>query len=220
MDPSELVDRYPRLYHMAHKDAWAGIEAHGLLSTSALLDLFEYSGPEREAIESTRRPESVVITHPVYGRAVVRDNKPISDSALASCLVGIDAASYYRLLNSQVFFWPSEERLETLLGARAYRNDAHLVLTIDTSALVKAHTEDIALTTINSGATVYRAAPRGTFTFTLLRDFDFGASRRVRGERAIAEIAVREGVSDILKATTTAVLRCADGPSKTIWARS
>jgi len=52
MDVSELIERYPRLYHATHMDAWPGIAAHGLLSTSALLDLFEIHGSRRFAIEA------------------------------------------------------------------------------------------------------------------------------------------------------------------------
>src|ERR1700728_2842755 len=89
MDVQELIDRYPRLYHTAHVDAWAGIQAHGLLSTTALLDLFEVCGHNRDLIESTRRPESVVIEHRRFGRAVIRDNKPITDGQLARCLTGM-----------------------------------------------------------------------------------------------------------------------------------
>ena len=60
LTPELLADIYPRLYHMAEVNSWDSIQRHGLLSTSALLDFFGYSGPERERIESARRPVSVV----------------------------------------------------------------------------------------------------------------------------------------------------------------
>jgi hypothetical protein len=67
LTPGYITERWPRLYHMAEAGSWPSIERHGLLSTTALLDLFEISGPRREAIESARRPESVKITHPLHG---------------------------------------------------------------------------------------------------------------------------------------------------------
>ena len=57
-------DRYPRLYHMAESGSWCSVREHGLLSTSALLDLFEISGSKRREIESEWRPNIVPIGHP------------------------------------------------------------------------------------------------------------------------------------------------------------
>jgi hypothetical protein len=198
MDVQEFVDLYPRLYHAAHVDAWPSIEAHGLLSTTALLDLFEICGFERVFIESTRRPESVIIEHPRYGQAVIRDNKPITDSQLARCLTGMAPADYYRLLNQRVFFWPTTERLENHLGARLNRHDFQLVLTVDTAALLGHNSERIRLSPINSGATFRRAAPRGPATFVPIADYDFTARRRLRGlAGALAEVTIEHRVVDL-----------------------
>lgn len=89
---------------MAEAHSWRLIAKFGLLSTSALLDLFEITGAERDAIESARRPESVAIHHPVHGTAWIRDNKPIIDSVLRRTLVGMTEAEFYRTLNGRVFF--------------------------------------------------------------------------------------------------------------------
>jgi hypothetical protein len=67
-DADELVATYPRLYHMAEPGSWERIRRHGLLSTSALLDLIEVDGDLRRALDSARRPASVSITHPRHGR--------------------------------------------------------------------------------------------------------------------------------------------------------
>lgn len=66
---------------MAHSEALPSILQHGLLSTSALLDLFEIGGERRAKLETRMRPTSVPITHPVHGTAVVRDQKPIMNDA-------------------------------------------------------------------------------------------------------------------------------------------
>ena len=81
-----VAARYPQLFHMAASDAWDGILRRGLLSTSALLDLFEVVGSRREELEARRRPESVRISHPKHGTAVLRDQKPMSETKLARCL--------------------------------------------------------------------------------------------------------------------------------------
>jgi hypothetical protein len=69
----ELITRFPRLYHIAEAGTWPSIQRHGLLSTTALLDKFEITGTQREAIESKHRPRSVQISHKKYGVAVIRD---------------------------------------------------------------------------------------------------------------------------------------------------
>jgi hypothetical protein len=205
---------------MAHTDSWPGIAAHGLLSTSALLDLFEVSGEKRYHIESDRRPDSVVITHPGLGRAVIRDNKPMSDTMLARCLVDVDPPSYYRLLNRRAFFWLTEQRLETLLSARAYRYETHLVITVETSALLKRHADAVTLSAINSGSTAYRAMPRGNATFVPLPDYDYEARRRLRGSQgAIAELAVEHGLDDVLEIALRAERRSPDGSRELLWRR-
>ena len=84
----DLVACYPYLYHMAEAESWDSIQAKGLLSTSALLDLFEVNGQERFAIESCHRPKSVTIEHPKHGRAVIRDQIPMREGSLLKCLQG------------------------------------------------------------------------------------------------------------------------------------
>ncbi|MEG9861289.1 MAG: hypothetical protein V6Z81_02105 [Parvularculales bacterium] len=43
----ELIENCPKLYHMAERGSWSSIEKQGLFSTSALLDLYGYTGEER-----------------------------------------------------------------------------------------------------------------------------------------------------------------------------
>lgn len=75
---------YPALYHMAEVKSWLSISRHGLLSTTALLDLLDVAGKQRILLESTRRPDSVALRHPQYGSAVLRDQKPLSPPAVPS----------------------------------------------------------------------------------------------------------------------------------------
>ena len=76
-------------------------------------------GADRQAIEEMRRPEIVELRHQDLGVAYVRDNKPLSDDRLKACLTdGLTPGDWCRELNRRVFFWPTEQRLKTLLAAR------------------------------------------------------------------------------------------------------
>jgi hypothetical protein len=65
----ELIVNYPTLFHMAALGSWPSIRERGLLSTSALLDLYEVVGEQRIAIEARHRAETIVIEHPKLGLA-------------------------------------------------------------------------------------------------------------------------------------------------------
>lgn len=218
MEASQLSAQYPCLYHMAHEDAWPGIQTHGLLSTSAVLDLFEVTGPRRDEIESRRRPELVTIGHPVHGRATIRDNKPLSDSALHKCLSGMTLPEFYRVLNGKVFFWLTEQRLERLLAARAYRDSAHTVITVSTERLLDAHGDRVMLSPINTGSTAYTPQPRGPDTFRAIADYPFDdwAAKR-GGAAAVAELAVEYSVPDIKSVALSAEIRSPSGARTVLW---
>lgn len=183
---------------MAEEGIWKSVQNQGLLSTSALLDLYEVKREDRLAIESSHRPESITINHDVYGPAVIRDQKPMRESSLLKCLVGLSPMEWYELLNSKVFFWPTEERLLGLLKAREYRNRTHCIIEVDTGELVSRHIERIRLSPMNSGSTLYNPQPRGAHTFASLADYPFEERRKKRGlGNAVAELCVEYSVPDI-----------------------
>jgi hypothetical protein len=185
---------------MAEENTWGSIRRHGLLSTSALLDLFEVDGPRRIAIESRHRPECVKITHPIHGSAVIRDQKPMTDSGLLRCLDSMKPSEWYRLLNRRVFFWLTEPRLTTLLQAKAYRDRQHSVLIVDTKRLVEAHSAAITLSPMNSGCTKPFPFPRGRRTFLPIKDYPFETWRKKRGGKdPIVELAVDYAIPKIHK---------------------
>ena len=187
MDAKMLVTKHPVLYHMAHGDSLPSIKSRGLLSTSALLDLFEYKGEVRRAIEAKHRPESVVVTHPALGNAVIRDQKPIRESWLIKTLSGTDAEGWYRLLNSKVFFWATRDRLKRMLNK--YGDSHQLVLVVDTAKLLAQYEQVIKLTHMNTGATYANPAPRSPRTFKPLADYD---------RPKVAEVTIPYCVPDIM----------------------
>jgi hypothetical protein len=173
---------------MAAEDSWASIQQHGLLSTSALLDLFEISGSRRDEIEGEHRPQNFVLDHPIHGTAVVRDQKPMSEKMLLHCLEdGITPGEWYLTLNRMVFFWPTEKRLLSLLAA--YPDRRHLVLILDSRSVIERRREEIILSHINSGATRSVKHKRSLGTFKSISDHD------TREE--VAELAVRWRLQDI-----------------------
>jgi hypothetical protein len=173
-----LCKQYPLLYHMATADALPQIEKYGLLSTQATLDLLGITGDRREELISRRRPTDVVLQCKTYGKFVLRDQIPMRDGALAKCLVGMSPPEWYRMLNERVFMWASKERVETLLGARAYRKKSHLVITLDTAKIVSAHGPQLRLSSINSGSTLYNPPKRGRNTFCPPNEFEMHNGRR------------------------------------------
>lgn len=197
MDPADIVSHYPRLYHMAQRGSWQSIKRHGLLSTHALIDLYEVEEPVRSAILRQRRPSSVPLQHEEHGEAIVRDQIPLREKALRGCLTDMTLEEWLDVLNSRVFFWLDEPHLETLLGANAYRNESHDVLHVDTALLLERHLDSVRLSPINSGSTLYNPRPRGSTTFLPVAEYPFNDRRKARGKDAIIELAVENRVPDI-----------------------
>lgn len=198
LTPDYLAERWPRLYHMAEAGSWESVKRHGLLSTTALLDLFGISCAQRDAIEAGRRPESVPIHHPDHGIAWIRDNKPINETVLRRTLTGMSEPDWYRTLNGRVFFWLSERRLEKLRNAPPYRHREHDILTVDTKSLVDAYATEIELCHLNSGA-VHPAAdyPRGAGSFQPIASYPWPDRHATAPAEPIVELTIPYAVPDI-----------------------
>lgn len=199
MTPEELAIRHPYLYHVTEPGAWKSIQQNGLLSTKRLLDLFEIDKEKRIIIETKRRPSSIVIEHPRYGKATINDNLPLNEKSLSKCLDhGLTPADWLRILNSRVFFWVNKDGLNRLLGARLNRNRVREVLVVDTLGLAKVYAHQIDLCPINSGATIRKPARRGLNTFSPLGQYSFNEWSRLRGQRdQILEVTVQDAITDI-----------------------
>ena len=192
-----IVEVYPCLYHMAHIDSWPSIKEHGLLSTSALLDLLDVDSELRIQLIRKHRPDSVTLDHDTYGSVVIRDQKPMSDAGLLKSLQdGITPTQWYERLNQNVFFWPTQDRLHRMLRARAYKNDRHLVIVVDTASLLARHFDNVLLSRMNSGCTVPVPHERGENTFLPPAQFPFEERKKSRGE-GFAELVIRYAVPDL-----------------------
>lgn len=218
MTEDELIERHPRLWHMAADGGWEGIRDNGLMSVTRLLDLYEVEGQPRFAIESARRPQSVVLRKAGLPNAVVRDNKPMFESVLAKNLQdGLQPREWYEILNRKSFFWVDHERLVRLLSARAYAGSPQVVIEVDTRALLERHLADVRLCAINSGQTLYGGQPRGLSTFMRIEDFPSGEGKVGSKTRPrIVELVVEGGVPDIAEMVVN-VERLEDGAAKRLW---
>jgi hypothetical protein len=195
MELARFIERYPRLFHMAELGTWESIKSRGLLSTSAVLDLFGIAGAARSALETQHRPEKVTVGNVAQG-IVLRDQIPMAPGRLVQGLSdGLTPSDWYKLLNAKVFLWAREHRLVGLLRARHYRRLEHDVLTIQTSSLVEVYSEAIWLCPMNSGNTFPIPHPRGASTFRRIADYPTTSSGMPVKE--IVEVVVDHSIPDI-----------------------
>jgi hypothetical protein len=199
LDVSELIERYPRLFHLTEAGSAPGITEHGLLSAQELVWTSGLSPDEQAAILSLPRRRAPIIDHPVLGRVTLRDQTPLRGHILDKVLVDMTAQQWLSALNERAFFWLHPQRLDQLLNAQRNRGRPHDVLVVDTASLVSAHGRRVQLSAINSGSTLYPNAPqRGTQTFQAIEDYPL-AERigRRTSQAAVVEFAVCGGVRDI-----------------------
>lgn len=197
MTPDEIARRFPRLYHVTEPGAHESVRRHGLLSTVALLDLFETPESDRLRLLRARRPDPVPLSHPVHGEAILNDQRPLSMKALETCLDdGMAPADWLGMLNGKVFFWPDEKQLQRLTQARANRSRQREVLVFDTARLMDESFDRLRLSPINTGNTMRRPARRGLATFALAKDHAWEDWRTLRGRRdSVVEIAIDHRVA-------------------------
>ena len=203
----ELLSDCPVLYHMAEHGSWPSIRERGLLSTTALLDLYEVDGEDRTRIEAQRRPCGVPLVHAKLPRAVIRDQIPMDDTGLLRCLPAhISPSDWYRVLNKKVFFWLTRDRLLRLIGAGAYREKAHDVIQLEARSLVSAYRKKVWLCPMNSGCTKPMPHPRDEGTFLRIADYPYSMwrTKRKKGERVV-ELAIDYAVPNISDFVTRVV---------------
>ncbi len=110
----------------------------------------------------------------------------------------LSPADWYELLNAKAFFWLSEVRLHKLTNAKAYREQEHDVLEVDTRSLIEAHRGAIWLCPINSGCTKPKPHPRDETIFARIADYPYAHWRERRGRRErVVGLAVDHSVEDI-----------------------
>ena len=202
---------------MAESGSWPSIRERGLLSTTALLDLFQINGSKRSRIESEWRAESVPLHRPVHGTVVIRDQWPMPPKHLAAALNGITPKQWYRFLNRKTFLWLSEERLRRMLNAAPYRDSAHDVLTLDTRSFVSVYLERIEVCSINSGFAMPmfgKVTPRSFESFQTIE-----GRAAANGLSGLAELTVDYAAPDAWRFVTSVESWRGQTRLRTIWRR-
>lgn len=222
MDVDDFIREYPEIWHMAERGSWPKILRDGLLSTAALLDLYQVQAEERRRLESCRRASSETIAHATTSeKAVLRDNRPITEALLCKRLTGgMKPADWYRLLNRHVFFWVERKDLQGFL--RTYGDAEQDVITVDTGELVERDVDQIAITPFNTGS-MRRPSEyeRGPETFARIRDFDLQYWRaRIRHRRPIVELAVEYKLVNVGDVAVCVERWYRDELRETVWVRN
>lgn len=211
-----LFEMYPKLYHMAEAGTWESIQRRGLLSTSAVLDLFNLKGNQRNAYEVEHRSEMLSVPHRQREQIVLRDQKPMPPGRLRLALTdGTTPEQWYQLINGKVFFWAEHHRLLRLLNA--YGRDEHDVLILDTRSLVTAHLENVWLCHMNSGNTLPIPHHRGVHIFKRIQDYP--VKRGGKPVKDVVEVLVDRGVPDISEHTLKVLRMQRDQVLGQIWER-
>jgi hypothetical protein len=189
------------VYHLAEEANVASIQRHGLLSASALLDLAGFRGAQRTRLEEHQRPVHVTLPNGIQ----LRDQKPMPPQALARCLIGMQPADWYRLINSRVFFWLDPQRMDR--QRRACGSRPQIVLVVDTKRLLDRSAKMASLSPINTGNARRNPAVRGRSTFVPYASWlesgwkdeaaGLGTSPRPRSHRPV-ELTIDGAVPDVM----------------------
>ena len=211
----KFIARHPVLFHMADAGSWDSIRRYGLLSVSALLDLYEIKGTQHSELFSMWRPCSILIRHPIYGNAVIRDQHPMPpDRLMRELEKGISPSAWYETLNKKCFFWVDEIRLLKMLNTSLYKDNEHDVLTLDTRSLIERDSPRIRVSHINTGYAGRSATKRSAATFHTIQECS-----RVGRKDGIAELTVEPRVDNIEEVTLSVVRRKGSEVLETIWKR-
>lgn len=154
-----------RVYHLAEASNWPSIQREGLLSASRLLRAAGLAGASRNRVERVQRLVHTMVSNGVH----IRDQRPMTPSALAKCLCGMDPSDWYAMVNARVFFWLDSQRLNRHRAACEPRPQVAMI--VDTAALVGKYEDKVAVTPINTGNARRKPARRGAATFVPMQEW-------------------------------------------------
>lgn len=211
-----LINRYPYVYHMAEVGTWTSIQHRGLLSATAALDALGVTGARRAQLEGGHRSEMEPL-HPGHADDIIlRDQRPMPPGRLLHALPPeLPPEQWYRLINSKVFFWVSQERLGRLL--RSYGTVEHDVLRVDTASLLEIHAGRTSLCHMNSGNTWPMPHRRDAGIFRRIPDYPVNNVGNPKKE--VVELVIDYSVPDIANHVVEVLRMQADEVRGTVWHR-
>ncbi|MEL7254736.1 MAG: hypothetical protein AAGL23_11220 [Pseudomonadota bacterium] len=198
MDFDDFASLHPKLYRLGVIGASEGIKKHGLLTAK---DIATKAGV---VLPKGPRKEALPVTLDDGTRMVITDNKPLLFACLAPALDdGLTPEQWLDMLNSRVFFWPSQKIGSNNLRFRnanlGYESEWQVY---DTKSLLRPIWEMAEIAPFNTGAASRKAARRGLSTFASLNELDPSKWRSARKSRGlikgldkIKEVTVRGSIA-------------------------
>ena len=205
----DFVARYPNCYHLTAAGAWPHIQRYGLLSTSAVLA--QHGRPSDDPAATQHRPTGVALaaTDDLPG-VLIRDQIPLSTIQLPNVLTDMTPDEWIAALNARVFFFVRRDDALALSNARAYREQQHELLTLNTRSLVNTHASRVELAHLNTGTVQRASGKRGSDTFTSIDTYKGTLS-------SVKELLVRDGVTPLTPHVLTVETVHAGGAAGTVW---
>lgn len=200
MDIEKFIEYTPYLYHLTSLQNAKRIISEGkLYSANALID----ASDDKKNKEIKRRKRFSHQALIIKGSEVfLRDQRPISEVALAKCLTDNWAvADFLFFLNDRVFTWPNLNRLERHYNR--YKDEGPVIFRFSTKEMIEANPH-VKFARLNTGATRAnsylggKAPERGKQTFQRAEEYLFpiGSVAEVTFEKSCT-IAGNFGIDNI-----------------------
>lgn len=184
------------------------------MSAAALVELC-VDQRHREALLAGHRRWSESIDLPDAGTATLRDQAPLNLAKLDRCLEDdMTVPEWLTMLNGFVFFWPTVAKVAGLL--KAYADEDHDVIVVDTRRLVSRYANEIRLSRMNTGSTSPMAFARGASTFRRINDYPL-LERSRRKSSAVAEVVVPVGIPNVAELAVRVERWSGDQRGGVIW---
>ncbi len=174
MELGKFIEYTPYLYHLTSKqNARNIIRGKKLFSANALIDM---SDEKEKSIKKNKRFVHKSI-HIDGVEVLLRDQRPISEKALAKCLTdgwGVDDFLFH--LNNRVFMWSNLRRLTRHFNR--YVDEEPIIFRFSTSNIIEANPH-VKFARLNTGATRAnsylggKAPERGPNTFQAAKHYEF-----------------------------------------------
>lgn len=200
--PDSCMRRISRVFHLVEAANWPAVREQGLRCADSLIARAIDSPDLRHRLTHGQRTEHLVLPDGTQ----LRDQRPMPAPALARCLIGIEPAHWYALINAHVYFWLDPARLDR--QRKACQGRPQVVLTVDATTLIRAHADRAFVTPINSGNARRRPALRGASSFVpiarwIATGWQHEAQALGMPERAAShvpvELAIRGDVPDLMQ---------------------
>jgi hypothetical protein len=186
-----FVRHYPLTFHVSLCPVPDLLLSNGLFSAAGLLELTASSEEQcKILLESQRQTTLRVLTG--FGPAIINDQLPLPDKALAGCLTGMLPREWCKELNERFFFFLTQERALQFARVQMSKLPQKILVTLSTERLIRGREDAFELCHFNSGNALRKAAPRGRNSFIPIASYPLAERITKFGRaRAVAEMSIR-----------------------------